>query len=205
MKFKESAVAHKYLDGLKGIEIGGSAHNSFGLDTKNVDYTDSMITVFKNAEIKLCGEALPVDIISEGDELPLEDESVDFVISSHTIEHFFDPVKAIKEWLRVIKPGGYIFTICPHQGADPLETRPRTKLEELLKRHSGEMKREEVNMKTNHDKSVINGMPFDDRGHWTIWELEDALELCKYFNWKVVESLNNDDKVGNGFCFIIKK
>ena len=37
MKFRESAIAHKYLDGLKGIEIGGSAHNPFGLDTINVD------------------------------------------------------------------------------------------------------------------------------------------------------------------------
>lgn len=37
MKFPESALAHKYLDGLKGIEIGGAAHNSFGLDTINVD------------------------------------------------------------------------------------------------------------------------------------------------------------------------
>jgi hypothetical protein len=33
MKFMESKLAHQYLDGLKGIEIGGSAHNSFGLDT----------------------------------------------------------------------------------------------------------------------------------------------------------------------------
>ncbi len=46
MKFRESQLAHKYLDGLKGLEIGGSEHNSFGLDTLNVDYTDDMTTVF---------------------------------------------------------------------------------------------------------------------------------------------------------------
>lgn len=42
MKFQESALAHKLLDGLNGIEIGGSAHNSFGLNTRNVDYTKQM-------------------------------------------------------------------------------------------------------------------------------------------------------------------
>ena len=205
MKFKESALAHNYLDGLEGIEIGGSAHNSFGLNTKNVDYTDNMEQVFKKMEVDLCGEAMPVDIVAEGDNLPLEDNSVDFVISSHVIEHFFDPIKALKEWYRVIKPGGYIFTICPKQDADPLETRPRTKLEELIKRHSGEMKREDVNMKTNHDKSVVNGMPFEDRGHWTIWAYEDMLELCEYLNFNVIDYQSTDDKVKNGFTIVIQK
>jgi hypothetical protein len=36
-RFRESTLAHRYLDGLKGLEIGGSYHNAFGLDTLNVD------------------------------------------------------------------------------------------------------------------------------------------------------------------------
>jgi hypothetical protein len=31
MKFREHALAHKFLDGLKGLEIGAAAHNPFGL------------------------------------------------------------------------------------------------------------------------------------------------------------------------------
>ena len=31
--FKESAIAHQFLDGLNGIEIGGNTQNSFGLET----------------------------------------------------------------------------------------------------------------------------------------------------------------------------
>jgi len=205
MKFPESKLAHKYLDGLKGIEIGGSAHNPFGLDTINVDYTDDMETVFKKEEFRLCGEKMPVDVVAEGDDLPFKDEEFDFVISSHVIEHFFDPIKAIKEWLRVIKPGGYIFTICPKQDADSLETRPRTKLSELIDRHIGVLKKEEVNMKTEHDHSVITGEPFNERGHWTVWSCEDMLELCKYMKLKVVDWQETDDKVGNGFTVVIKK
>lgn len=36
-KFRESPLAHRLLDGLTGLEIGGAAHNAFGLDVLNVD------------------------------------------------------------------------------------------------------------------------------------------------------------------------
>jgi hypothetical protein len=48
-------------------------------------------------------------------------------------------------------------------------------------------------------------MLFNERGHWTIWELPQALELCQHFGWNVIDSQTNDDKVGNGFTFIIQK
>lgn len=205
MKFAESALAHKYLDGLKGIEIGGSAHNSFGLDTLNVDFTDSLDTPFKKAEIQMCGECMKVDIIASGDNLPLEDESVDFVISSHVIEHFFDPVLAIKEWLRVVKKGGYVFIIAPLQNALPTETRPCTKVEEIIARHEGKMKREEVNMDEGHQISTVSGLPMGEHGHWSVWNLQDFLPICKHYGWEVVETEDRDSKVGNGFTVILSK
>ena len=55
--FPESALAHKYCVG-KGLEIGGCATNPFGLNTLNVDFTDSMDTVFKKEEIRLRGSLL---------------------------------------------------------------------------------------------------------------------------------------------------
>ncbi|MCG7851193.1 MAG: radical SAM protein, partial [Methanosarcinaceae archaeon] len=66
--FSESALAHKYCIG-KGLEIGGSAHNPFGLNTLNVDFTDSMDTKFKKEEVNLCGKALKVDIVANGDDI----------------------------------------------------------------------------------------------------------------------------------------
>jgi ubiquinone/menaquinone biosynthesis C-methylase UbiE len=111
MKFKESALAHELLDGLEGIEIGGSAHNAFGLRTRNVDYSAAMDTPFKQQEIKLCGETMPVDLVAPGDRLPLGDSKVDFVISSHVIEHFPDPIKTLREWHRVVKADGYLLLV----------------------------------------------------------------------------------------------
>ena len=43
------------------------------------------------------------------------DVSFDFVYSSHTIEHLPDPSEAVKNWFRVLKPGGYLIIYLPHR------------------------------------------------------------------------------------------
>ena len=40
--------------------------------------------------------------------------SYDFVLSSHNLEHFANPVKALKEWQRVLRPGGSLILALPH-------------------------------------------------------------------------------------------
>jgi SAM-dependent methyltransferase len=185
MKFKESALAHRLLDGLDGLEIGGSAHNPFGLKTRNVDYT-AELTSFKQEEIKLCGEALPVDIVSPGDKLPLDPNSVDFVLSSHVIEHFPDPIKALKEWYRVVKPGGYLYIVAPHKERTFDKDRPRTTLAELIERHQ------------------TGRQPDRYRDHCSVWITEDLVELIHWLGWTIVEVQDVDDKVGNGFCIVIQ-
>lgn len=42
-------------------------------------------------------------------------QSMDFVFSSHLLEHIEEPGKALKEWWRVIKPGGYLVLYLPHK------------------------------------------------------------------------------------------
>lgn len=187
MKFRTSKLATELLSGLSGIEIGGSAHNPFELDTKNVDYTRE-ITSYKEEEIKLCGEYLAVDIVSSGDDLPLEDESQDFVISSHVIEHFWRPIAAIKEWHRVTKKGGYIFMIVPHKERTFDKDRPITYADEIIKREGQPMP------ETNRP----------DR-HWSVWDTQSFVELCQKMNWNIHTVQDTDDKVGNGFTVVLKK
>lgn len=43
----------------------------------------------------------------------IEDETFDFVYSSHTLEHLFKPQLALKNWWRVLKPGGYLILYLP--------------------------------------------------------------------------------------------
>jgi ubiquinone/menaquinone biosynthesis C-methylase UbiE len=195
MKFKDSILAHKYLDNLTGIEIGGSAHNPFNLPhCINVDYTDSMENPYKQLEYSFCGEKLPVDVVAFASELPFESESLDYIISSHLIEHCFDTIGTIKEWLRVVKPEGYIFTIAPVKDTVPEETRPITTMEELLERHENRFKFEF----DEYVKSLTCG-------HFTVFDLPLFIEICDYLKLSVIEKLERDDKVGNGFCVINQK
>lgn len=51
----------------------------------------------------------------DGQTLPFGDNSQDYVYSSHCLEHISDYVNAIRDWYRVVKVGGHIVTVVPHQ------------------------------------------------------------------------------------------
>ena len=42
-------------------------------------------------------------------------ESFDCVHSSHCLEHMYDPKESLKDWWKLVKPGGYMITIVPHE------------------------------------------------------------------------------------------
>lgn len=186
--FPESKLAHELLDGLKGIEIGSSAHNGFGLDTINVDrisHLDPQFKSYADEQMKLCGYVAEVDVVSNGDNLPFPDKSYDFVISSRVIEHFRDPVSALKEWARVaIK---YIYIICPLRDALPSDVnKPLTPLQEHVDRHEGKIIMPDI----------------DD--HHSRWTPDSFKRMCEYYGFEVSHVQEIDDKVGNGFCIVIK-
>ena len=41
-------------------------------------------------------------------------QGYDFLLSSHCLEHIANPIKALKEWQRVVKPGGSFVIVLPH-------------------------------------------------------------------------------------------
>lgn len=195
--FPESALAHELLDGLAGVEIGGAAHNSFGLDTINVDrisHTDPTFKPYADEQIRLCGEVMPVDVVAPGNQLPFADKSYDFVISSHVIEHFYDPIGAIKEWMRVATK--YIFIIAPLR--DALESdrdKPITPLQELIDRHEGTTPAPEVETDEHHTRWEPQG--FANMLMWIYTREWGA-------NWETCAVEVPDKKVQNGMCFVLK-
>ena len=45
----------------------------------------------------------------------LPDESYDFIHSSHCLEHLNDPYEGLRNWVRVVKKGGYIIITVPDE------------------------------------------------------------------------------------------
>ena len=62
----------------------------------------------------------------------LPDGGYDFVLSSHMLEHSANPLKALREWRRLIKPGGTLFLVLPHREGTFDHRRPVTPLEHLV-------------------------------------------------------------------------
>ena len=58
-------------------------------------------------------EKVKPDFVASGDKLPFKDDEFDYVVSIHSFEHFEDQRKTLKEWLRVIRPGGIIGIVHP--------------------------------------------------------------------------------------------
>lgn len=55
-----------------------------------------------------------VDILSDIINIPLEDESVDVILCTEVIEHIKNPVLAIKEFSRLLKPDGQLLLTAPN-------------------------------------------------------------------------------------------
>jgi SAM-dependent methyltransferase len=187
MKFPYSKHATALLSGLKGVEIGGAAHNPFGLDTINVDRfaPDSPeFQIYAQEQTRLCGEVMPIGVVACGDNLPFDDNSFDFVISSHVIEHFFDPIAALMEWRRVARK--YIYIICPQRDALQSDRdKPLTTIADLtIRRLTGD----------NNEMS-------DE--HHSRWTSKTFVQMCRYWSFEVIDVLDPDDKVGNGFTVVI--
>ncbi len=177
-----SKFVTSYLRGLKGIEIGASAHNSYRLDAINVDRWGDSDTVYKREERRLALRAAKVDVVAPGDDLPFADDSHDFVFSSHVIEHFPDPIRALLEWQRVARR--YVVAVVPHKERTFDADRPVTPVEELVERHR-------------------TGFRSDEDRHWTVWTCESFIALCERIGMPVVDHLDPDDKVGNGFAIVL--
>lgn len=60
-----------------------------------------------------------VEIVSSADKISYPDNSFDAIRASDVLEHFSyrDTIRVLKEWCRVLKPGGSIYIQCPNAKA----------------------------------------------------------------------------------------
>jgi SAM-dependent methyltransferase len=68
----------------------------------------------------------------EASALPIRDASCDFVLSSHVLEHMANPLQALQEWRRVLKPNGHLLVVLPHRARTFDHKRKTTSWDHLL-------------------------------------------------------------------------
>ena len=90
-----------------------------------------------------------VDLVS------IASQSYDVVLSCHSFEHIANPIRGLTEWIRVLKPNGYILMIVPSESAGDWR-RPKTTFEHLV-------------------EDYVNNVQEDDLTHWP--EMRDLYDL----------------------------
>jgi len=100
---KHRGIFEPYVQG-NGLDIG------FGGDP--IRASSITIDSFPHAD---CGSA-PVNIVGDATSLPwFRDGVFSYVYSSHCLEDFQDTEAPLREWLRVIQPGGFLCLLLPDQ------------------------------------------------------------------------------------------
>lgn len=108
-----SIITHKKTGGT-GLDIGcGTAVSPYCKGIDNYADTDT------SGHPIYGGHGYNQDIQAEGEKLPLKDESYEWIISNHSLEHMENTLDTMIEWLRVLKPGGLMAIVMPNRKYGP--------------------------------------------------------------------------------------
>lgn len=119
----------------RGLEIGAGSQPMPCHAGMRVEYLDRLTADDQRRHHPELARAPFVDPDVVGDAEHLEsipDASFDFLIAAHVLEHLPNPIRALEEWCRVVKPGGLIYVVLPDKRRTFDRRRQRTPLAHLV-------------------------------------------------------------------------
>ncbi len=157
----------------KGIEIGsGGRHTVKG--SLLVDIVDDFSS----------HNRYKVDYSQDDHSLPdIKASELDYVCSSNVLEHLTNPIKALLEWLRILKPGAILWLKVPDKRKTFDRTRERTKLEHLILDFENGVAVDDPTHVEDHNKN--SNPPRNETHpyvHNHVWISDDIVELFEYIN-----------------------
>lgn len=193
--FNRYLISALYLDG-RGIEIGALHNPLYVLPWVNVSYVDRMTdTALREQYPELEVQKLvTVDIVDDGEHLAtIRDNSQDFVIANHFLEHCENPLLALENMLRVLRQGGVVFLALPDMRYSFDRERLATSLEHLQRDcHEGPEwsrrghfeewvrlvngVRDELQVERDVDALIAKGYSI----HFHAWTQREMTELVRY-------------------------
>lgn len=208
-----------------GVEIGGPSSHVGNILYQNAATIDNVIfskhTIWSNHTDDYNyypnkkGRVIINDAVNISS---VQNECYDFCFSSHTLEHIANPLKAINEWLRIIKNGGHLIIIVPEKSVCFDHKRNYSKFSTLLSQYEKDVGEDDLStlpeILMNHD--LIMDPPAGDLGSFTKRSLDNfnnrclhhyvynddlLLEICNYFKCEFVYK----ETQGLNRWFIMKK
>ena len=149
---KDFNLIKKYFHEKSGIEIGGPSgffkRNGFmpiydilaTLD--GVNFASATIwtgAIDKNNGFFIDGKQVGKQYILDGVDLTfIEQDTYDFVLSCNNIEHIANPMKAIEQWLTVLKQSGILVIVAPRKESNFDHNREVVKFDHLISDYRNE-------------------------------------------------------------------
>jgi SAM-dependent methyltransferase len=130
-------LSERYLHG-DGIEIGALHYPLPVPASAHVRYIDRMSVPDLRAQYPELGNVrlVEVDVIDDGETLrSFDDDSVDFVIANHFLEHCEDPIGALANMLRTVRAGGVVYVAVPDKNSTFDRDRPLTPFDHVVRDH----------------------------------------------------------------------
>jgi SAM-dependent methyltransferase len=171
-----------------GLEIGAAYQPLDVPPGTRVTYVDRMtVEELRGHYPDLASGIIPVDLVDDGERLTtVPDESQDFIIANHFLEHCEDPIGAIGSHLRKLKPGGILFYAVPDKRYTIDYRRPLTPLEHMISDHEQGPERSRGEHYEEWQRLVDGSRSADDLDaagysiHMHVWTEAEFLELLLY-------------------------
>ncbi|MDP3066979.1 MAG: methyltransferase domain-containing protein [Methanobacteriaceae archaeon] len=133
----------------------------------------------------------------------IEDGKYDFLLASHVLEHIANPLKALHEWLRVVKEEGTILLIVPHKEAtfdhqrevttlshlkedfkNNVDEKDLTHLPEILKLHDYGLHNPTGDVESFRERSLHN---YENRClHQHVFDIDQLMKLFNHLQIEVI-------------------
>lgn len=217
-------ILSEIANGKLGVEIGGPSGTGHVMykhanSIDNVIFSKNTIWSNHNDVYNFYDGKTGKVIINDAVNISLvKNDCYDFCFSSHSLEHIANPLKAVSEWLRILKNGGYVIIIVPEKSVCFDHNRDYSKFSTLLSQYEKNVGEDDLStlpeILMKHDLSM--DPPAGDLGAFTkrsldninnrclhhyVYNDELLMEICIYFN---CEFIYNETQ-GLNRWFIMKK
>lgn len=173
-----------------GLEIGVGARTIAPVDR----------TVLSDAFSEHGVHGSVAKVFFPGEQIPYDENTFNFLLSEHVLEHITNPIKILKEWIRVLKPNGVLFCFLPHMERTNDCHREATKLDHLITDyeqdisandsfHLSEWRKNVVerglmpsHYKHMNDEELLNSHSI----HHHAWTEKEIVELFQYLGLKIL-------------------
>jgi SAM-dependent methyltransferase len=114
------------------------------------------------------------------EKIPYEEQTFDFILAEHVLEHLPDPIKAIKEWYRVMNEGGHLFLFMPHPDRTFDRDRARSTLDQIKAANARNADSSDDSAWAEWEEKVLNpGLA----PHYKGFSKEDSLKQNLIHRW----------------------